>query len=205
VNQVSRRGALKVLASGYLSSGFRLRAEDPSTFPLQAEETSEGFRLQAEVTTETLLPLAAAVLPSELGADGQRKAVDAFVRWIREYREGADTDHGYGNTRIRATGPSPARNYAAQLTALDAAATAKGAASFAAATIDVRRAIIEAALADAKIERLPARPNGGHIAADLMGHYFNSPDGANLCYKAEIDRDSCRGLPGSENRPRALR
>ena len=26
----------------------------------------------------------------------------------------------------------------------------------------------------AKIERLPARPTGGHIATDLMGHYFNS-------------------------------
>ena len=65
----------------------------------------------------------------------------------------------------------------AQLAALDAAAKAKGAAGFAAATLDQRRAIVEAAIADAKVERLPARPTGAHIVTDLMGHYFNSSGG----------------------------
>ena len=53
----------------------------------------------------------------------------------------------------------------------------------------------------AKIDRLSARPTGAHIAADLMGHYFNSAAAQDLCYRAAIGRDACRGLPGSERKP----
>ena len=128
----------------------------------------------------------------------------AFTAWIANYKEGVDTDHGYGNTRLRATGPSPARNYAAQIAALDAAAKAKGAAGFAAASLEQRRAIVEAVIVEAKIERLPARPAGAHIAADLMGHYFSSAAAQDLCYRAAIGRDACRGLPGSDKKPANL-
>jgi hypothetical protein len=148
-----------------------------------------------------LAAIAEVVLPSE--AD-RRAAVTAFTTWIANYKEGADTDHGYGNTRVRSTGPSPARGYPAQIAALDVAARAKGASGFAAADLDQRRAIVEAALADARIERLPARPTGAHIAADLMGHYFNSAAASDLCYRAAIGRDSCRGLAGSEKAPPPL-
>src|SRR5688572_12699417 len=139
------------------------------------------LRLEQPDDRAVLEALAEVVLPAE--AD-RKAAVNAFVTWIANYKEGADTDHGYGNTRVRSTGPSPARNYSAQIAALDAAAKAKGAAGFVAATVDQRRAIVEAAIADAKIERLPTRPTGVHIAADLMGHYFSSPAAQDLCYRA---------------------
>jgi hypothetical protein len=151
------------------------------------------------------MPIAEAVLPGELGPEGRREAVAAFVRWIRNYTEGADMDHGYGNTRIRSTAPSPARNDPAQLTALDEAARGKGAASFAGAPLELRRAILEAAIVAAKVDRLPSRPTGAHIASDLMGHYFNSAAAEDLCYRAAIGRDTCRGLPGSEVRPAPLK
>jgi len=191
----SRRTALKVLgasaaAASVSTSGFRLQAEAPR---------------QADLDRPTLAAIAEVVLPSELGRAGRDDAVGSFVRWVRNYREGADTDHGYGFTRVRATGPSPARNYPAQIAALDAAARTRGAASFAAARLDHRRAIVEAAIADAKIERLPGRPSGGHVATDLMGHYFNSAEAADRCYRARIARDSCRGLPGSDRKPEPLR
>jgi Gluconate 2-dehydrogenase subunit 3 len=163
---------------------------------------SRRFRRQAEGLDPTLLAaIAEVVLPTE----GDRTAaVAAFTAWIANYKEGADTDHGYGNTRVRATGPSPARNYAAQIAARDAAAQAKGAAGFAAAGLEQRRAIVEAAIVEAKIERLPARPAGAHIAADLMGHYFGSAAAQDLCYRAAIGRDACRGLAGSEKKPADL-
>jgi hypothetical protein len=170
---VSRRDALKSLAAAPF---VRFPAEDA-----------------------TLAALAEVVLPSE--AD-RKAAVAAFVAWHDHYTEGADTDHGYGNTRIRATGPPPAKNYPPQIAALDAAARSMGAPSFARAPIDQRRAIVDAAIAGAKIDRLPARPTGGHIATDLMGHYFNSSAANDLCYRAPIKRDGCRGLQGSENAPR---
>ena len=188
MSRVSRRGALKVLGA----------AAAVSALPVRGADAQPAFGADA------LMPLAEVVLPSELGADGRHKAVDAFVRWIRDYKEGADTDHGYGNTRIRSLGPSPAAAYPAQLAALDAAAFDHDATTFASASLAVRREIVEAAIAYAKVERLPGRPNGGHVATDLMGHFFASAEGSNLCYRAAIDRDSCRGLPGSEERPAPL-
>jgi len=183
---ISRRSALKSLSAA-------------AAAPLL---DSRGFRLQAEgLDPAVLAAIADVVLPVE--AD-RKAAVAAFTRWIANYKEGADTDHGYGNTRVRSTGPSPARNYAAQITALDAAAKAKGASGFVAASLDERRAVVEAAIADAKVERLSARPTGAHIVTDLMGHYFNSPVAQDLCYRAAIGRDACRGLPGSEKRPASL-
>lgn len=183
---ISRRDALKTLAAAPV---FRLNADT-------AGQDARGGPLRAD--DRTLAALAEVVLPSDADRKG---AVAAFVAWIDNYRENADTDHGYGNTRIRATGASPARNYAEQVAALESAARAAGAASFAAATADQRRALVAAAIADAKVERLSARPTGGHIAADLMGHYFHSSAANDLCYDAAINRDACRGLAGSENRP----
>jgi hypothetical protein len=197
MNSVSRRRALKTLGAAAASSALGPQ--------LQADGARFQSGGQDAIPIDALLPIAEAVLPTEIGVDGRRDATSAFVRWIRNYKEGADTDHGYGNTRIRSTGPSPARNYVAQLTALDEAARAKGAVRFADAPIDVRRAIIQAALVAARVERLPPRPTGAHIASDLMGHYFNSPSAEDRCYHAAIGRDSCRGLPGSEARPAALK
>ena len=183
---ISRRDALKSLGAAAAVPLVEVR----------------GLRLQPQaLDRETLAAIAEVVLPAE--ADHAR-AVAAFTAWIDGYREGADTDHGYGNTRLRTTGPSPAGKYPAQLAALDEAARARGAAGFAAAPQADRRAVIEAAVAAAKVDRLPGRPNGAHVATDLMGHYFNSADAADLCYRARIARDDCRGLAGSEDRPAPL-
>jgi len=183
---ISRRDALKGLAAVPAlmeAGGSSLQAGDQP-------------RLQAE--DAVLKALAEIVLP----ADADRTAALAsFVSWHEHYRENADTDHGYGVTRVRTTGPAPAGNYPAQLAALDSAARSMGAPSFARAPIDQRRAIVEAALAGAKIERLPARPTGGHVASDLMGHFFNSSPANDLCYRAAINRDACRGLAGSDVPP----
>lgn len=195
---VSRRDALKTFAA---ASAFRLKpepAEGDFRLKLEATQESRGFQLQPE--DATLRAIAEIVLPSE----ADRAAVlRSFTDWIANYKEGADTDHGYGNTRVRPTGPSPARNYPAQVAALDAAAKAQGAESFAAASVEQRRAILETAITAAQVERLSARPTGGHIATDLMGHYFGSPEANDLCYNAAINRDACRGLAGSEHPPAA--
>src|SRR5260370_41885829 len=139
---VSRRGAIKTIGVAAAAPLFRLKAAATSS-----SEESRGFRLQAEgLDAATLAAIADLVLPSE--AD-RTAAVSAFTQWIANYQESADTDHGYGNTRVRSTGPSPARNYPAQIAALAAAAKAKGATGFAAASLDRRRAIVDAADATA--------------------------------------------------------
>ena len=179
---ISRRHALKSLgaaaAAPLLDARFRLQAEDLDPAALAA--------------------IAEVVLPAE--AD-RKAAVAAFTRLDRELQ-----GRGRYRSRLREhPNPQhravPARNYPAQLAALDVAAKARDVSSFAGATPELRRIIVEAAIAEAKIDRLPARPTGGHIATDLMGHYFNSAAASDLCYRAEIGRDACRGLPGSENKP----
>lgn len=148
-----------------------------------------------------LIPIADVVLPSEIGADGRVRIVKSFIRWLQEYRAGADMDHGYGFTRLRRTSSSPVAKYGPHFAALDQRAGAQG---FAALSIDARRVILEEAIAAARIDRLPGRPDGGHIATDLMSFYFNSPEAQDLAYRAAIGRDSCRGLDGSQERPKGI-
>jgi hypothetical protein len=154
-----------------------------------------------------LRALAEVVLPSSLGADGRDEAVRRFVTWVRGYKPGADRGHGYGNSQLSApTGPSPASRYPAQFEALDTAAKARGAATFAALALVTRRAVVEAALNDPqRVTQMPARPNGANLVADFMGLYFDGADARDVAYNAAIGRDTCRGLDGSDKAPRPLK
>jgi hypothetical protein len=157
--------------------------------------------------TATLKAIAEVVLPSALDRAARDRVVTAFVNWVRGYREGADRGHGYGSSTLsQPTGPSPAGRYPAQFAALDKAAAARGAASFAALALDGRRALVEAALNEPQpVPRLPARPTGANLAADFMGFYFTSGDAWDLAYRANIGRDRCRSLDGSDRAPVPLR
>jgi len=158
---------------------------------------------------ETLAALAAVVLPSELGPERIRDIAQRFEQWVREYRPGAEMDHGYGFTRLRTKPPSPVPVYLRQLenlkpvllngdTALNGGAALNGDATS-------RRQAVEAALEEAKVTDLPRTPDGRHVAADLMAFYFRSSDANDLCYQAAIGRDLCRGLKGSDSPPAALK
>ena len=154
----------------------------------------------------TLKAIAEVVLPSSLDRAARDRVVTAFVMWVRGYREGADRGHGYGSSSLsQPTGPSPAARYPAQLVALDKAAIARGAASFAALPLDGRRALVEAALNEPQpVQRLPTRPTGANLVADFMGFYFTSGDAWDFAYRAAIGRDRCRSLDGSDRAPSPL-
>jgi hypothetical protein len=153
---------------------------------------------------DTLTAVADVVLPSSLDVAGKAQAVKRFVAWCANYREGADMGHGYGASTLRsASGPSPALRYPEQFAALDAAARARGAATFAALARTARLEIIEKVLNEPRpVNRLPAQPTGANVIADFMGSYFTSADAWDRCYRAEIGRDSCRTLENSADQPR---
>jgi hypothetical protein len=138
----------------------------------------------------TLREVAATVLPSVLEGESLNAFVAGFTRWVNGYRDGAEMDHGYGNTRIRFKGASPARAYATQLAALRGRVSPES---------------LAAALRDAGVTDLPRTPGGSHVAADLMAYYFRGSDANDLCYRAQIGRDQCRGLAGSDREPAPLR
>src|SRR5689334_20208099 len=64
---------------------------------------------------QALKELAATVLPASLGRQGTDAIADQFVRWVRQYRPGAEMQHGYGITQVRYKAPSPAPLYLTQL------------------------------------------------------------------------------------------
>jgi hypothetical protein len=128
--------------------------------------------------------VAKVVLPSEIGPAGVEVTVGAFERWVRDYRPGAEMDHGYGFTRLRSKPQSPATVYVEQLRALGPSGD------------------VAAALEQAKVTSLPQTPDGKHVASDLMAFYFRSSEANDLCYRAHIGRDECRGLAGSDKEPR---
>lgn len=80
------------------------------------------------------------------------------------------------------------------------AASRQTGASFASVPPSVRSAILQEVMRGDKIQQLRPRP-GSHVIVDLMAFYFHSSAANDLCYRAAIGRDACRGLPGSEDPP----
>src|SRR5271156_1086760 len=107
----------------------------------------------SEDQSAVLRELAAAVLPTTLGRKGTDLIAGQFELYVRDYRPGADTDHGYGFTRVRPKPPSPAREYLRQLAALP---------------VPLPHDAIAAALDAAQIKALPRVPDGKSVIADLM-------------------------------------
>jgi len=186
---VKRREAIKTLTTAAAALPLmrvQLRADE-----LPADQVS------------ILRDIAATVLPSAIGRKGQDEAVDNFLRWIREYKEGVALSHGYGEPRLVKSGPSPAPGYSKQITALQQAAQASGG-RFGALPVDVRRELLDAAFKAADIRNLPGRPDGKHVVADLMAHYFRSSGANDLCYNARIGRNTFRAIRVSTVRPQPL-
>ena len=150
-----------------------------------------------------LRDVAATVLPSALGAKGQNEAVDNFLRWMRDYKEGVALSHGYGEPRLVKSGPSPVPGYSKQIAALQQAAQSRGG-RFGALPLAVRRELIDAAFTAADVRNLPGRPDGKHVVADLMAHYFRSSAANDLCYNARIGRNTYRAIRVTTVRPAPL-
>jgi hypothetical protein len=163
--------------------------------------------LQAQVLSAdqvfVLRDVATTVLPTALGRNGQEEAVDNFLRWIREYKEGVPLSHGYGEPRLVKSAPSPAPAYAKQIAALQAAAKTRGG-RFGALPLDVRRALLDEAFKAADVRTLPGRPDGKHVVADLMAHYFRSSAANDLCYNARIGRNTYRAIRVTTAKPAPL-
>lgn len=145
---------------------------------------------------KTLESLAFATLPGSLGREGILAEAKRFEAWVKDYRPGADTDHGYGRTRVVPLPASPAPLYLEQLESLEPELKAGDA--------DRSRAAVIASLEKAGIKDLSPYGRGRHVAADLMSHYFLGDRANDHCYEAAIQRHECRGLKNSNVPPPAL-
>ena len=188
---MKRRSVFKAAALAFVSFLVPRRARSASAAP------GAGSR-------EMIAVIGDVVLPTTLGVEGRRRAVAAFTRWLDEYRAGVPMSYGYGNDlQYSVVPPSPAERYPAQFKRLEELAVARGAA-FPALPPAGRKAVLEAALEEAGITELPERPDGRHVATDLLSHFYSSSDGNDFLFNALIGVSGCRGLAGSGDRPASL-
>ena len=152
---------------------------------------------------QTLDALGLALLPTELGAAQIGRVVAGFRRWIAGYRENAEVNHGYGNSRLRFTGPTPATRWTKQLDDLDAAARSAHGDSFASLSVAQRQNLVRPLLATER--GIPASPEGAnHVSLAMLGFFYGSSSASDLCYEASIGASTCRPLGDSTRRPLPL-
>jgi hypothetical protein len=145
-----------------------------------------------------LQELAATVLPESLGRIEMDRLCGAFIRWLSDYRPGAEMQNGYGVTRVRVEPPSPAAKYLVQLEELSRVV-------FVNPDLVSRRKQLEARLQAAGVRDLPTLPETGDIVVDLMAFYFTSSQANDFAFEAAIDRDGCRGLKNAGQIPTRLK
>ncbi len=150
----------------------------------------------------TLLdPLAEVVLPQELGRDGRKAAVDAFVAWVDGYDPVAEEMHGYGYSDIRYLPADPAPAWRAQLQGLDTLAQRSRGAPFAKLDAAGRTAVLATALGSERGGRLPAPLDARHVAVALLAHWASTPGAWNLALGADVSPGACRPLDAATRKP----
>jgi hypothetical protein len=169
-----------------------LTALPPAFLPRLLRAQSESLS-ESDITT--LREVAAVVLPTSLGRKRTDGIVNDFAEWVRDYKAGAEVSAGYGFPSLRSLPANPSARYSEQLKLI------KAGGSFATLDAATKRVAISEVLRRSGIDRLPARPNGKHIAADLMSYFYLTGEGQDLLYGAAIHRDECSGLESSAVRP----
>ncbi len=186
---LSRRGFVKGVATT-----LPVLAVSPVA---NAVESNTVARLDARL----LRALADVVLPSELGAAGMTRAVDAFQAWLAAYDPVAERAHGYGTAELEYLPPDPAPGWTAQLQALDLEAERRHGRGFADLDVERRRALVLRHLGSERGERVPAPLEARHVAIGLLAWWLGTPEANDLCHRAAIGRQTCRPLDASPQQP----
>lgn len=188
---LSRRRFLATLAATVPVAAIARRAHAAAVVHLESDPS-------------TLEALAEAVLPSSLGRAGARRAAAAFREWGAGYHENAELVHGYGTSRLRSTGPTPVTRWATQLDQLEARAHSEHQRSFRQLTVGERTTLVRAVLQGERIDRMPSVAGANHVALALIAHFYESPAAQDLCYGAQIGRETCRPLAAQARKPLPL-
>lgn len=176
-----------------------LAAALPMTVVVRRAHAAALTHLESDPAT--LDALAAAVLPSELGRAGATKVAREFRDWGVNYRENAELVHGYGTSRLRSTGPTPLTRWTTQLDELETQAQRIHQRRFRDLTIAQRADLVRAALQGQRLDRMPPVAGADHVAIALLAHFYDSSAATDLCYGAQIGKQTCRPLSASSRKP----
>jgi len=190
---------MSVTRRGFLAS---LAAAVPLTVIVRRAHAAAVEHVQGDPAT--LDALALTVLPSRLGRAGITRETAAFRDWAAKYKESAELVHGYGTSRLRATGPTPLTRWTTQLDQLDADAQRLHQRRFRDLSEADREQVVRNALKSERLDRMPTVVDANHVAVALLAHFYESPGAADLCYEAQIGRQTCRPLAAQAAKPRPI-
>ena len=203
----SRRTFLKHSAATVAAASVAACTPEDDRNPLPASTASAAAGRAdtppVPLPATTLRAVAGAVLPAELGDDGQERAVTAFERWSDGLEPVAELGHPYLVPETRYSGPDPRPGWAAQLQGLDKESRSRFNTEFADLDIATRRAMLARPLAQAG-PALGSPATAGHVAVALTAHFFASPVATDLCHRRTIAKQQCRGLDGAVAAPAEL-
>ena len=171
-----------------------------------AQHAGASGDLSRRLDLPLLHALAAAVLPSEIGASGVEEALRDFVRWLDGFEPVAELPHPYlSSDRVAYGPPDPAPRWASQLAALDLLAQKSRGAGFADLALDARRELVAEDLERHGAESpLPAPARAPHVAAGFLARFYSRPAAADLAYGVRINAAGCRDLESGAERPAPL-
>lgn len=151
-----------------------------------------------------MVALAEAVLPAELGSDGQQLVVAGFQEWLAGFEPVAELNHGYGTGEIEYAVADPGPGWNAQLRALDLQAKRTAGKAFTELAPEQRRELVRSVVARDATGGLPEIASARHVALGLLAYFYSTPEATDLCYRAEVGKNNCRPLSRNPERPAPL-
>jgi len=149
--------------------------------------------------------LARIVLPTTaLGDAGVRRLSGEFLDWLHAFEPVSERDHPYYSSEINYGPPDPAPLWGAQLEALDIEAQQRFDTGFPQLSEDQQTAILDRQLPKNIPQDLPYAGNAPHVAIGLIAWFYDTAEANDLALRAQIHRQSCRGLATGPHKPLPL-
>ena len=153
----------------------------------------------------SLEALAMLVLPrTALGDAGIKRVTGEFIEWLEAFDPVSELNHPYYSNEITYGPPDPAPLWGAQLKALDIEAINRFDTGFAALSMDDQRDILVRQLPQNLQEVLPFSGDASHVAIGLIAWFYGTAEANDLCLRAKVMRQTCRGLETSPDKPPPL-
>jgi len=156
----------------------------------------------AALNAELLGAVGGAVLPiGDLGAEGMSRTLRGFQAWLDEYEPVSELNHGYFSGEIRYTAPDPGPRWQAQLEALDAEARKRHDAGLIELGVADQQALLARHIGREGANGLPGPARANHVAVGLLAWFYATSEANDVCYRAAIRKQECRGLDGVDLLP----
>ena len=149
--------------------------------------------------------LARIVLPrTALGDAGVRRLSGEFLDWLHAFEPVSERDHPYYSSEINYGPPDPAPLWGAQLDALNIEAQQRFDTGFPQLSEDQQTAILDRQLPKNVPQDLPYAGDAPHVAIGLLAWFYDTAEANDLALRAQVARQSCRGLASGPHKPPPL-